>query len=652
MLKISLFFLAIISLAPAAMAQNTNTVTKSNRAVNRAARAYNNNANAMKEAMVEAQPANTTLRGRVYYEDTGRPVKRASLMLVKSDSGPGEFSALTDANGEFVMQKLKAGTYYAMVNAPGVVSPLAYVDFSRMRGNERDALGEAVANFEKIEVDGINELTVQIPAKRGGAVSGRIIYENGDPAIGVRVEVLRKVNGKFMPVFSNFSAILSMFSGALGSGQTDDRGVYRFAGLPGGEYVVKASESAKHTDTNERGMMGGFEAMFFGSNSLLNFYFPDATDVKQAQILNVVMGQEMSEINITIPDNSLFVLSGKVVSMKNKKPLARARVSLQRSGDNVFSLFDGFGQRLNTSVTDEEGNWNFREIPKGDYSITVEPPSPGEDYSYPTNAAMANTNMPMTARPRTPPEPKYAKKFQELKVEDKDLADVIIELGYGATISGTVSAENNKELSSQVSIAVLSTKDEVLASTVVWNSGGEDEENYNRPQKSNNNDQFKLENISAGKIKFSLSAGDGDYYIKSARAGTVDLMTDPLELKEGEVISSVKIVVASDVGTLKGKILDSKNNPAGSVTLLLVPTDAAKKRSFNFFKNARSDAEGKFEIKLPPGEYAIIFFSSAAIIEMKQADFDKWLEDTMKSADKVTIDAEKTSTVSLKKPAA
>ncbi len=181
MLKISLsFFLAIFAFVSLAAAQNSNKAVKTSGAVNKARALTNADVN----SGVEPELANSTVRGRVYYEDTGRAVKRASLILVRAEGGPGEASGLTDANGEFVFRKVKAGTYYAMINAPGIVTPLAYLDFSRIQGGEKEAMEEAVLNFEKIVVDGVNELNVQIPAKRGGAVSGRIIYENGDPAIG------------------------------------------------------------------------------------------------------------------------------------------------------------------------------------------------------------------------------------------------------------------------------------------------------------------------------------------------------------------------------------------------------------------------------------------------------------------------------------
>lgn len=640
----TLFFALVISglLISSAFGQNSSGAANSSpRRAN--SNSYDNAAN-----IVIGQPqASSTVRGRVYYEDSGRPVKRSTLMLVTVDriTGSGEFSAMTDGNGEFVMHNIRAGTYYAMVNAPGVISPIAFLDLSRMdqRGGDRDMLTDGVMIFEKIIIDGVNEVNLQVPAKRGGAISGRISYENGDPAIGARVEIMRKANGKYTPVFSNIFSIMSIFTGASGNGQSDDRGMYRFSGLPPGEYVVRVSESAQHTEVGERNAGGpmGFGSLLMGSSSFLTFYFPNVTEVKDAQILRVIMGQELSETNIIIPDNSLFNLSGKVISGKDKKPVAGAKVSLKKSNEDVFSLFSEIGRELNTAVTDAEGNWKFKEMPKGEYSITVEPGSKreitdSEDYA-------ANSNI--ARRPKTPPAPTFAKKFQNVQIEDKDVADVIVELGSGALVSGTVSTANSRNMPTSFSIDAIGENNVSAASTTIFSYADRESDDNGRKTTAD----FKLENVASGRINLKFSTNDPDYYVKSAQAGMTDLLVTPLELKDGDSVINLKIVLADDAGTLKGKVLDDENHPVSGVRILLIPTDAAKRRASNLFKNTRSDLEGKFEIKLPPGEYAILL-PKTGMEELSRNDFNKWLDEAMRLPDKVTIQPEGDSTVTIKNP--
>ena len=649
MLKIPAYILlAIIFLACPAIAQNSNTTSNAVRT-----------AGEIMAALPPEPPANSTMRGRVYYEDTGRPVRRASIMFLRSDSGgPGEISGLTDGDGNFLIKNVSAGTYFPVINAPGVVSPIAYLDFSKMGlgggGNDREALEQALINFDKIVVDGVNEAFVQIRAKRGGAISGRVIYENGDPVIGSKVEILRKVNGKYISVIPSFSSIMSMFtSGGSGNGQTDDRGMYRFSGLPQGEYVVKVSESVRHADNDDRG--GSPDAfmlsLLLGSkNSLLTFYFPDATDLKDAQALNILLGQEQGEVNITIPDKGLFTLSGKVVSRKDKKLLAGARISLQKKGQTEFSIFSNMGRDTNTCVTDEQGNWRFKDLPKGEYSLSVTPDNSPQDYD-PEDEPDDESTINVAKTKKSISLPKFAKAFKDVQVEDKNLEDVIVELGYGATVAGSVSVEGNKAMPMNVSIQALGDREEPLSTATVYNYNFEGSSSANRampsiPQKINS--EFKLENIAAGKITLKFNVSDDNYYVKSARSGMKDLLAGPVDITEGETLSGVRVVLAKDTGTLKGKVLDVQDHPAPGVAVLVVPTDPGK-RSAGFFKNARSDSEGKFEIKLAPGEYAILFLK-AGIMESGPLAIKAWLDEEMKSPYKVSISAEGTANAALRKP--
>ncbi|HEX9962169.1 MAG TPA: carboxypeptidase-like regulatory domain-containing protein, partial [Pyrinomonadaceae bacterium] len=507
-------------------------------------------------------PDNSTVRGRVFYADTGRAVKRAPIMLMreKGSGGPGNMATgLTDNDGNFRMKNVQAGVYYAMVNAPGVVSPLAYVDFSMLRSggvSESEEFEKATEGFEKIVVDGITDIDVEIPARRGGAVGGRVMYDNGDPAVGIKVEILRKANNKFLPVVPNFGAIFSMMTGG-GGHQTDDRGVYRFAGLPAGEYIVKVTENVSHGDAGGKKYYNEFEFMFGTGNSLLSMFYPDVFEPKAASIINVELGQEITEINLTIPSRSLYKIEGKIVSRKDKSPV-KARISIKREGDeDAYSIFGEIGVKEQSSVTDEKGNWNFKELPKGNYKLVVEPIQSEEtNYGEVLDDYYSNTNTWANARKNTPSPPKFAKKIQEIKLEDKDLSEVVIELGAGATITGTILVENNGDMPKSVTVHTISEANELASSdTVLGASALSGDQNPQTPDKD-----FRLENIAEGKTFFYVHH-DENYYVKSARAGGVDLLGGALDLKDGETIANVQIVLSKDVGEVKGKILDDKNEP-------------------------------------------------------------------------------------------
>lgn len=585
-------------------------------------------------------PANSTVRGRVFYSDTGRAVKRASIMLIPEGAvgGPSEVLGLTDSGGYFEIKNVKAGTYYAMVNAPGVVSPLAFADFSKLRGGgDREAFTDAFQSFDKIVVNGINDTDVQVSARRGGAISGRITYDDGDPAIGVKVEVMRKVDDKYLSVIPN---ILSMFSFFTGSGgfQTDDRGVYRFSGLPPGEYIVRATENTTHSDSDNSDSRR-FESLIMGGNSFLSVFYPDKFDVASAQTIMVDYGTEATNIDLIIPSRNLFRVSGTIVSRKDKSPV-KARVSIQRAeNDNTFSLFNEIGKRMQGAQTDEQGSFSFKELPKGKYKLVIEPITNEPEYDYDVSA---NGNVTAVRKKDTPTKPKFAKKLEEITIDDKDLSQISVELGFGATVSGSVSVENlPNEMPRGVTVSATSENEELNVSSYVGNYYDEDTPKDRKP-----NRDFKLESVSDGKTKFVVKVADEDYYVKSMTFGATDLLAEDYTIKEGENLANVKIVLGKGVGTIKGKVINEDKEPVKSAQIMFVPTDAKRKNS-SFYRTARTDEKGEFEVKAAPMEYAVIIYTDD-ISSKKGEEFYKWLDEVMKDAQTVKIEAGSTEKITLK----
>lgn len=642
LLKISTCFAGLLLgsfiLAPRVSMQSDTRTVASNKMVS--------NTMMMGNYRPTPEPPKSTVRGRVFYADTGRPVKRASLMFIPEDvsGGPSQSpSALTDGDGNFQMKDVQAGTYYAIINAPGVYSPLAFFDFSlsRGRGSEKEAFKKAFEGFEQIVTDGVTETFVQIPARRGGAIGGRVIYDDGDAAIGVKVEILRKAEDKFMSSIPNLSTLASM---RMGSGvfQTDDRGVYRFAGLPPGDYIVKVSENVSHTENNERRYYDPFEGSIT-AKSFLTIFYPDVFDTNSAQLINIAPGQEVSEINLTLPSRNLYKIEGKIVARKDKSPV-KARINIKKKNqEETFSIFDEIGGRQQQAVTDETGNWKFKELPKGTYTLTIEPISDERDYDSYQRYSM-NTNSMNSAERNTPAKPKLARRVYEITIEDKDLSEIVVELGYGATVSGTVTTENSQEMPDSVNVVARQDKDEIISSATVYNASNRESR---EPQKINH--EFKIENVIEGKTEFSISANDDNFYVKSATLNGTDLLAGSIELKEGENLKNVQIILSKGIGTLKGIVLDEEKSPVKKAWFSLVPVDAVKRKSPSFSRRVTSDENGEFEVKLPPFEYAIVFYAKDKSA-LKGEEFDRWLDEAVKDAVKVTIKTNETEKVTLTSP--
>lgn len=109
----------------------------------------------------------------------------------------------------------------------------------------------------------------------------------------------------------------------------------------------------------------------------------------------------------------------------------------------------------------------------------------------------------------------------------------------------------------------------------------------------------------------------------------------------------MRIVLAKDVGTVKGLIVDETTKSMPRFSLTLVPTDKAKMRNSTFYRNAKSNENGEFETKLPPFEYAVVVFPKN-VGKMKLAELHRWLAENIKTAQTFKVEAGKTQNLTVK----
>lgn len=596
------------------------------------------------------EPASSTLRARVYFENSGRPVRRTNVVLLSAKDNPREASGLTDAQGNLVIKNLRAGKYYAIVNAPGAVSPIAYIDYRRTRSETFD---EQLAPFPPIIVNGVSDVETIIQVKMGGAISGRISYADGGPAIGVRVEILRKVADEYLPTLPNFTALSQAIVGGAGTFRTDDRGQYRFAGLPEGEYIVKVTEEMVHSNDPGRPNRMGFDDMIFGSASLVSVFFGDAFDLENAQKLKVEFGQEYSEANIVIPERPLHILEGRLISAKDKLPIRGARLTVTLVGDTPnIEESSRQGRRDHAAYTDDKGNWMFTDLPKGKYKVVAQAVDShfddasktyGSDRSAANSMASAanavNTAMNAAGTSEKPPPPKFAKKSAEFVIEEKDLTEQVIELSFGATLKGNVIIEDDDGLTESLTLMAADEGSDITSSTTIYPYDYDPETGQRKSAKLK---EFAIDSISSGLTYLTIHTSAKGLYVKSAFHGQIDLLKGPINLKDGEVLSNIKIVLAKDSGELEVTVIDGDDRPVSGYDLMLVPTDPAKYKNSSFYRSARSDVNGEFKVSLPPFEYAAVVFPRTFAKESR-ADFHKWLAGAVKSAQTFKIEAAKTT---------
>lgn len=165
-----------------------------------------------------ASEPRAAIAGTLTSVDSGRPIRKATVKLV-SRSPRMTHTTITDAEGRFAFSDLDPAEYTLSASKPGF---LEMVFGARRPGPSIPGIPIRLAAEE-------NRIDVSLQLPRGGAISGIVTDEFGDPAFSVPVRVVRFGYNNGMRT-ADF----------VGGGTTDDLGVYRVAGLMPGEYIVSA----------------------------------------------------------------------------------------------------------------------------------------------------------------------------------------------------------------------------------------------------------------------------------------------------------------------------------------------------------------------------------------------------------------------------
>jgi hypothetical protein len=165
-----------------------------------------------------APQGTATVAGTLVSADSGRAVRQARVTLSGGDVRFGR-SVLTDDQGGFRFANIPAGQFTLSASKPG------YLDV--VYGQRRPGTGRPGTPLQIRDGDRLDKVALVLP--KAGVVTGTALDELGDPVIGLTVRAMR------WSVRTGERTLI-----VAGSAVTDDRGVYRIAGLTPADYVVSA----------------------------------------------------------------------------------------------------------------------------------------------------------------------------------------------------------------------------------------------------------------------------------------------------------------------------------------------------------------------------------------------------------------------------
>jgi hypothetical protein len=491
------------------------------------------------------RPRTASISGRVTIG--GEPAVNAVVTVaetdLKPDAGsseapiPRQLRARTDGDGRYLVSGLAEGRYIVSAMLKAFVDPGKPFD---NRGLNRTVTLDEGEGREKIDFTLI----------RGGVMTGKVMDDEGAPLIAKRVSLYTLdeqgqksyYQGPFMYEMS----------------QTDDRGVYRIYGLPPGRYVICA---------------GGV-----GDGKFATTWHPDTTDEKQARIIEIKEGGEVTEADIRFGSaRKTYEVAGRVVDRETGKPVPRIYVSC---GGGTGK--DGSGPRYsNSAAADEQGNFRLTGLPPGRYQAMI------SDYEGKTG---------------------YTGEATEFEVTNDNVSDVEVKVFQGATISGVVFIEG----------ADAAAKNKLQSMSVMPNiraaNGASPASHYPNYAKVNADGGFTLRGLPAGKVSFNVTGFGSRAPIKRIERDGVEIK-DAIEVRPGEEITGVRIMLYQAQGRIRGQVQiaggalpdglrlharATRSEPAGEAN----PSDRIPVAHNIISRSAFIDDKGRFVIEeLPVGEY-------------------------------------------------
>ncbi len=554
-------------------------------------------------------PAGTAvIQGRVLTADTGRPVKRARVSVAAGGAGGGRGSgsAITDDQGRYAISALNAGSYNITASKAGFVDSVY--------GQRRPLQPGTPLTL----TDGQTATNIDLRIVRGGVITGHVADEDGEPLARALVTIQRYqyVRGERQ---------LS----AAGADQTDDRGQYRVFGLPPGDYYVSVSTSGLG-DMLGRGMqqlasglpLGGGRgglAAFAGiggasqpeASGYAPTYYPGVVNATEAGKVTVGPGQEAGGIDFQIQIVTLATVSGIVAGGDG---IANVILAPQEATGGMGRFG---GQTFNGRVT-ANGTFTIPNVPPGHYTAIARSGGRNSD-------------------------PKTA--LQSIVVNGQNIEGVTLLLQAGVTVSGNITVESAGTPSpSDYSIfrVTIADADPLPGGGGPGGRGGRGGPFGGADDRVQTNGSFALTGIEPGLHYVRVagggnpSQGGGQWSLKSVLIGGTDVADIPFEIKPGQNIDNLNVVMTDRSTDLSGTVRDAQNAGASAVTVIAFSTEAQYWRAQSRrISTSRTGDTGAYHIRgLPPGDYFIL-----AVDDVEQGEwFDPAYLDAMKEkAQRITL---------------
>ncbi len=166
------------------------------------------------------------------------------------------------------------------------------------------------------------------------------------------------------------------------------------------------------------------------------------------------------------------------------------------------------------------------------------------------------------------------------------------------------------------------------------------------PRQMINNDWTFSATAIVGGARFRATLPEG-WIVKSILHDGRNIKDTAIEMKSGEELSGVQIVLTNRVATVTATITDDKGAPVTDGSMILFASDSTKWSDGScLVRAARSNQQGQFQVAaLPAGEYLVIALD---YVEDGMWNDPDYLQSLRSSAQTVTVTEAQSLSISIK----
>lgn len=513
-----------------------------------------------------------SITGRVVGED-GQPVNGARVLALASRGGnvTGD-NASTGPDGAFKIDGLEAAPYGVTVQAPGNFDA-SYLEYER---------GARV--YYRPGDD------VLIRVMRGGVITGRVTDARGEPAAGVRVNLVRVRTLEGAPVREFNRHMLATLERT-----TDDRGVYRSYGLLPGVYVVSAA-----------GRFSMNFAVVPHTDETPTFY-PSATRDAATEV-TVRAGEEVGAVDVRLRGERGHAVSGTIAGVTDAAHAEQATILNVISADTTEYV----GQVYLYGRAETEG-FSVDGLSDGDYDLVAE-------------------------RVVTKGWLRVAYFKRRVQIRGADVTGLRVTFAPLASLSGRVLFETPPAPDSKPTTPAAKppaavegkapgakavcrgTAEELWAgSAVVARRDAAAGQSFPASEPStledspNGKGEFTFKGVFAGTYRLDFKTGPG-YFVTGVRRGPrpAEASASVVRLSQGEQVSDVTVTAAYGAASVAGRVSFPECEACANARARLYLVPQERERADDLLRYAEVPVEGKgregefsFD-SIAPGRYTLV----------------------------------------------